>query len=535
MSKRVIINTDKPVPAWVKILFAVVFALYASVFAAKQINMLQADLGRHLANGKNFIETHKVLSTNYYSYTQPDFIAINHHWASGVLFYAVQQVAGFKGLSVFYILCVLGGAAFFVAAALQLADVRVVFALAIFVTPLFTSRTEIRPEGVSLFLLGLFFYLLVLFRQNKLSPPVTIAMLGVAQLIWVNCHIFFFMGFMLTGFFLIDELVNNRDKARLKYYFILLAVQTIAGLCNPFFISGLLVPLTIFNDFGYMISENQSIGFMEAKVASPLYTHYKFIGLVLILFATPLIVKKQAQLYLFLPLAFFGLLGYMVVRAIPLFALVAIPGGAFLICNAAANLQAKKHLYVGLAGLAIAIVLVGFINGFIVQNKNSEPGSTYQAPVYFSPVVFNTGLGLYPGLDASARFFLSNNLKGPVFNDYDLGGYLIYYLYGKEKVFVDNRPEAYSVAFFKDTYIPMQQQPEKFRQVEGEYHFNSVWFYMREDSPWARHFLWWLMGQPDYAPVFSDGLTIIFLKRNLQNEAVIKKYEINKSMFGRGE
>jgi len=54
-------------------------------------------------------------------------------------------------------------------------------------------------------------------------------------------------------------------------------------------------------------------------------------------------------------------------------------------------------------------------------------------------------------------FFKENNLQGPIFNNYDIGGYLIFNLFPQEKVFVDNRPETYSSEFFQEDYIPMQE------------------------------------------------------------------------------
>ena len=57
--------------------------------------------------------------------------------------------------------------------------------------------------------------------------------------------------------------------------------------------------------------------------------------------------------------------------------------------------------------------------------------------------------GLARGVQGSAKFFQNEGLKGPVFNNFDVGSYLIFYLFPEERPFVDNRPEAYPVEFFK--------------------------------------------------------------------------------------
>ena len=192
---------------------------------------------------------------------------------------------------------------------------------------------------------------------------------------------------------------------------------------------------------------------------------------------------------------------------------------------------AKKIIFTALSIVAGLIVLTGFQSGYSTGKKNKKPRAEYKEPSYFAPIKYTNGVGLFADMNLSAEFFKQNNIKGPVFNNYDIGSYLIYHLYLKEPEFVDNRPEAYSVDFFKQTYIPMQEKMEKFREVEQQYNFNCIWFYRHDNTPWAQPFLLQLIEQPDYAPVFVDGLTIMFLKRNEQNAELIKKYELPKSMF----
>lgn len=517
------------------LLLAFFFIVYAFVFLARQVNLITADLGRHLTNGKIFVQTGNIISTNYYSYTQPDYPAINHHWGSGVVFYFVQQYFGFEGLTLFYVLLTVTAVLLFIAVALRYADARLVFFLAVIAMPLIASRTEVRPEGISVFFISVFFYTLVLFRENKFRFIASLVLLGITQLLWVNAHIFFFMGFMLTGFFLAEEFFTRQDKTKLKHYLILLVTLIAVSLINPFFVQGFLVPFTIFKEYGYSISENQTVFFMARKFDFPLYTHVQIQAVFLLLLIGLMAVQKKLKqsLFLLFPLIAFGILGFKAVRAIPLFALFAIPAAAYWLQQllALTGTGIKKIGLNVLAFIAGVIIPVSFAKGYSTYTENKIPGAAYTEPVYFSPIKYTTGIGLVPDINKSAEFFLSNHIKGPVFNDYDIGGYLIYHLYGNQKVFVDNRPEAYSVAFFQQTYIPMQEEIEKFREEEAKYQFNCIWFYMGEDSPWSHRFLWQIMKQSDYAPVFCDGLTIIFLKRNSQNASVIARNEIPKSRF----
>ena len=59
------------------------------------------------------------------------------------------------------------------------------------------------------------------------------------------------------------------------------------------------------------------------------------------------------------------------------------------------------------------------------------------------------GVGFDEPQKRATDFVLKSKLKGNLFNNFDIGGYAIYRLFPTYKVFVDNRPEAYPVEFFK--------------------------------------------------------------------------------------
>ncbi|MCA9399075.1 MAG: hypothetical protein KC618_04955, partial [Candidatus Omnitrophica bacterium] len=98
-------------------------------------------------------------------------------------------------------------------------------------------------------------------------------------------------------------------------------------------------------------------------------------------------------------------------------------------------------------------------------------------------------------------------------------------------VFVDNRPEAYSTAFFQEQYIPMQEDEAVWKKFDQQYRFNVIYFYRLDLTPWAQPFLIRRLEDPLWAPVYVDDFTIILLKRNAGNEAVIRQLELPKSIF----
>ncbi len=138
---------------------------------------------------------------------------------------------------------------------------------------------------------------------------------------------------------------------------------------------------------------------------------------------------------------------------------------------------------------------------------------------------------MMPGVNGSAEFFKKNNMEGPIFNNYDIGGYLIYHLFPKERVFVDNRPEAYPSSFFKDIYVPMQEDEAVWKKMDQRYQFNAIYFYRHDMTPWAQPFLIRRIQDPGWAPVFVDDYTLILLKRNEKNAFGIRLYELPQRLF----
>jgi hypothetical protein len=139
--------------------------------------------------------------------------------------------------------------------------------------------------------------------------------------------------------------------------------------------------------------------------------------------------------------------------------------------------------------------------------------------------------GLFPDINRSAEFFKAEKLSGAIFNNYDIGGYLIYHLFPQEQVFVDNRPESYSGDFFQKIYIPMQQSEDVWKKYEQQYDFNVIYFSRHDLTPWAQPFLIRRLQDPAWAPVYTDAFVLILLKRNDENRSVIERFEIPKSNF----
>lgn len=454
---------------WKKILIVAGLSFLIVLFFAQKIYFINADLGRHIKNGENLL-----IATNYYSYTEPDYPVINHHWGAGVVFNFIYKLFGFIGLSIFNILLYLISILIFFLIARKLSNFYYALFFTLFALPLIAYRTEIRPEVFSFLLLAIFFYILVFKKPLWILIPL--------QVLWVNLHIFFIFSFVLAVVFWI--------KTKNKNYLFLLFGLILASLINPFFIKGLLEPFLIFKDYGYMIAENQPIWFMQKRFPNNItYYHFEFLLLISIISAS--LSRKKNNIILF----FFALAGIFMIRVMPIFALFFVP-------IVAGNLYYKwKKINLKWASAILSFVLILSIN--------------------------SSGFGLAPKVNASADFYKNNNIQGPVFNNYDIGGYLIFH---DIKVFIDNRPEAYSINFLDD-YKLMQEHEEKWIEIDNKYNFNSIYFYRLDYTEHAQPFLIKRLKDPDWAPIFVDDYALLLLKRNHINKEIINNHELDKSIF----
>ena len=112
------------------------------------------------------------------------------------------------------------------------------------------------------------------------------------------------------------------------------------------------------------------------------------------------------------------------------------------------------------------------------------------------------------------EFLEKNPLQGQIFNNYDPGSYLIFKLYPKDKVFVDNRPEAYSEDFFQKVYIPMQQNLNTFNRYAQVYQLKTIVWSKTDLAGWAIAFRTKILPQlENWQKIYEDKVSLVYQKR----------------------
>jgi hypothetical protein len=503
--------------------------VWLGVFMSEKIDLTTADLGRHLENGKWVVENHfdifqkdSPVHENFYSYTQPNFPVVNHHWGSGVIFYFIYKISGFTGLSLFYVFLNLATFSIFFQIAKRNSDFTTAVLLSFLLIPLMAERSEIRPEVFSYFFAAVFFWALWKWQKGELATS-RLYILPILMIFWVNLHVYFFLGLFLIGVFWLSEtgqlifskLSDEEFLHKMRGVKNLTAVgilSALASLLNPFGFEGLAYPFQIFKNYGYTIVENKSVSFVENY--GIINSNFLLIKIVLVFLLLSFVLlffvnRKKFSLSYLMPAVFFGAIGWMAIRNFTLLGFFALPilaqniGGIF-------SLEKKERNPAEENGLAVLYIFVSVFAAF----------TTWQFLSYHSQ---DRGFGLLPENEKAAEFIDKNGIKGPIFNNYDIGGYLIWNLPLGEKVFVDNRPEAYPDAFFSEVYKPMQEDPAIFEKIDEEYNFNAVVFYSHDITPWGANYLKVIRENQNWKKAFEDDFVVIYLKRNEGNKALIEK------------
>lgn len=509
-----------------QIFILVLLLAWYGLFLVQKIDLTIVDLGRHIKNGEVVLSgDFGILETNFYSYTEPNFPVVNHHWGSGVIFYIIWKIAGFAGLSFFYFALSLVIFYLFFRIAQKESGFAIAVFLSVLVIPLIAQRTEIRPEIFSYFFLALFFWILWHWDKGRLKTK-WLFVLPLLEILWVNTHIYFIFGPVLVGLFLIDRVGSLWFKKRpikaSKNIALALGLVVLGALANPFGLKGLIYPFNIFREYGYRIIENQSVWFLEnlGIISNPNLGLYKLIFTILVLSFVILLIKnrKRFSFVYFILAIIWSVLGWLAIRNFTIFGFFVLPLIAYNLKKSFGQKLKLKSLdaKTTFGFIAITILVITFFTHYqklpLAQNE--------------------FGFGLKSANNQSAIFFKEQNIKGLIFNNYDIGSYLIFHLYPQEKVFNDNRPEAYSVSFFEDIYISAQNNPQVWQEQDQIYNFNVIYFAYHDATPWAQKFLIERVADDAWAPVFVDDYAIIFLKRNDLNQSIIEKYEISRDRFG---
>jgi hypothetical protein len=533
------------------------FFVFSFLFVSDQ--SFDQDLGRHIKLGKIIVHSLAVPQTNLFSYTNPDFPFINSHYLFEVLMYLVYGWMPGVVILLFKIAIILAA----VWVSLKLGGKSfLLLPISFVILHVLRERTELRPEIFSFlftsFVLAISYKYLdksearnpksetILNDQNKkylnriaqkfrvLYFPISnlfristfefriLFFLPLIQLIWANTHIYFILGLAIQGVVLLVLLKRKKFREFRVFGGVFLS-SVLASLVNPNGIQGLLFPLTVQQNYGYSIVENQTLFLLESiGFRDPNILFVKISIVICILSIIWAFFRRTLKLENFIFVLAGVVLSLMNVRSFPYLVFLSLPG----VLRNFGELRGVKSLkYLRLLNIMIALVILVesylYISGVYYKSSDSQKTS---------------GISMVQSMKGATDYLIQKDLDNHIFNNFDIGSYIIYKGYPKYKVFVDGRPEAYPKEFFQDIYIPAQYDYEKFKVLDKQIGFRTVVFSITDQTPWGKNFLQNVVKDPDWKVVYLDNFGIVLVKsdqlqqKNL-TEVKLAELDPEKSFF----
>jgi len=457
--------------------------LFLGLFAMSARNVSDPDVWWHLKTGEYIAQHRSVPRTDPFSYTRAGAPWVAHEWLTDLLLFQIQRTIGFAGLILIFaaILC----AAFFLLY-LRCGPAPYVAGIATLCAAWATTPIwGVRPQVLSFLLTSL--WLLILERSDR--NPKLLWWTVPLTLLWVNLHAGFALGLGLSALFLAGALLER---------FLGHATPNPPWLMSAsiLFLDLLLVPLNPNGTrlFSYPIETLGSTTMQNYIVewASPNFhrlEYWPFLIIILATFATlswSRIPVRPRDLLVLLVSLYAGLVS---IRLMPFFILIAVPiiSRRLGIWPKTAH-QSGRPVYTFRVYLnaAILVAMSVFAGAHVARVIQRQP----QAEADQFPL-------------RAVSFLQAHPPAGPIFNDYDWGGYLIWKLFPSTPVFIDGRADLYGSQLFHD-FADAYQLKGPWRQILQRWHIETV--IVPPESALATG----LRSAPGWIVSYQDSQAIIF-------------------------
>lgn len=520
---------------------AVIVAVFCLIFILAHKTIADLDIWLHLKAGEVIWQNKTVPAKDIFSFTLPAKPWVDHEWLFQVFSYLVYdkwQAAGLVSLQAFiitlsfFILLLMG---------IKSATPYLETGAFIFITAYAScARFNIRPDMFSLFFFVFYLYLLR-FQINTRK----IWLIPLAQVFWSNIHGYFFLGPLVTFFFILSEFLrrsslplprgikkefalDEETYLRLKRVFFL---TVLACFLNPYGAGGAFYPLFVLRE---MFLGKVRIFFKYIQELQPTFAsgpggfYYSLLFSCLFLMLANFKRLKIVEVVLFV----FFFVFMLTLRNVAFFAavcyLIIISYLAPTLVKMSGNVQLRIRSNKALAHLLRCCLCVIFII-WLAQRIDAVRRDIYYD--FSSHGIKNTHSGIdRRGYPASAvDFILKNNLPLHLVNDFNSGAYLIGRAYPARQVFIDGRTEFYGPDFFQEEQKMMEGDKNAFAGIVSKYNIEGILLtYARASLPDAIKYIY---NSPDWKLVFLDDTAVIFLKDTPGNKPLIKKYQIDLNKY----
>jgi hypothetical protein len=443
------------------------------------------DLWWHLKTGELIYNTHRIPTSEPFSFTAPGHPWIAHEWLAQVTMYGAYRLGGYTGLmiwiSVFasltfllvYLLCWL----LTHDALVSLRGGMVAFCFG-------TIGLSIRPLILGHLFLAAEILCLEMARTRSRRwlwalPPIFI--------MWVNCHASYAFGIGVLAVYFVSTFIRTEaglivsedwDKRTRWLLGWMLVLCTVALCANPIGPRLILYPLdTLFN-------QTTNLGAVQEWLPPDLKQGrtWAMLAAVPAVLLLSMIRKSTLSIRELILMTMVSVLAMRHSRMLFLFGIVLSP----ILCRFAWGTGSKKTVPWANGAIicgCVAAVIWFFPNQTVIERQIRQT----------NPV-------------QAVKYIREAHLAGPMLNEYNFGGFLIWRL-PEIKVFIDGRADVYDPAGVMTEYLQWADLDTDPALLLDKYHIKFCLLF--RDSAIA-HALPYL---PGWKRVYSDDLAVIFQKQ----------------------
>ena len=449
-------TTMGPGPSSLSLPIFVALVVYATVLAKGDGVLNDPDVYSHIAVGRWILAHWAVPHQDPFSHSMPGAPWVDHEWLADVAMAWLYDRLGWTGLVVATALSFALAMALLLRALLRYLDPAWALVGVVTAWGMCFPHLLARPHIFALPLLAAWVAALVAARCENRSPPLPSVLI---ILLWANVHGSFMFGLALAALFAGEAVFDaphwTDARRALRDWGVFGALALCAALFTPNGISGLLLPLhlTGMNFTMSWVNEWQSPNFQEPQ---PIEAWLLLAALGALFLGLRLPITRIAMLLVLIHMALAHRRhGEILGIAAPLLVAPAF-GPQLPLPNRIVSRAGSLPLPVSRSATTVALVLALCVAIF---------ATLIRAPIAHDPNRFAP--------KAALAGVAANRVEGPVFNDYNFGGYLMFVGIAP---FIDGRVDMYG-----DDFLRRFAETSELPQVLAQY--GIAWTLLRPDNP----------------------------------------------------
>jgi len=508
----------------------VLFLVLAAIFVTRMARFVEPDFFMHLRVGQWILENRAVPRADVFSHVAQGLPWTDHEWLFQLLLYLLHRIGGWPLLAVTR--CTLLALSYYFTyrtCRLLKLSFGPAIAFTVIAASMAMGSVEFRPQVITYVLFPLYFQIMLAYLLGHRTRLWLLPLLIVP---WANMHGAFVAVFVLGALLVTGELIKHiaarlgrplpGDLIPMRRILTLVAVLALTffvTVINPYGIEMWFFPFKVVQhpiffqmifewmppEFPYFTPFWTVVG-LYIIILIPSWRHVDFRNTLLILAWTYLSLSARRNIVLF---------GYVVA---PVFGQVLYQFADVLLSKvrAGSRLQRYLRLVPDLVVYLYAVNLAYTVGKIITNNAVHEfgIGVNSEVPVH------------------TADFIMKYKLAGNMFNEYNVGGYLIYRLFPDYLVYQDGRVDVYGPDLFRE-YKMIESGNSKWRAAVTQRNLN-FFVLTYGGTKFPDNLAQQLDDDPEWDLVHFDNTCLVYVRNSGPNHALARRLAYHAIKPGRG-